>query len=72
MKVRPQAIFKLILLIFFIVFVYHAQEWPLEARVYPWAIGIPMIILGIIQFILDAKGVERKQPDDAVMQRLGA
>jgi hypothetical protein len=31
-----------------------------------------MIILGIIQFILDAKGVETKQPDDAVMQRLGA
>ena len=28
--------------------------------------------LAVIQFILDAKGVERKQPDDAAIQGLGA
>ena len=65
MKVRPQAIFSFIFLIFFIVFVYQAQDWRLQARLYPWAIGIPMVILAIIQVILDLKGVERKQPDDA-------
>ena len=42
MKVRPQAIFSFILVIFFIVFVYQAQDWRLQARLYPWAIGIPM------------------------------
>ena len=31
-----------------------------------------MIILAIIQFIRDAKGVERKPPDDAAILRLGA
>jgi hypothetical protein len=51
-------------LIFFIVFVYQAQEWRLQARLYPWAIGIPMIILAIIQVILDLKGVRAKQPSD--------
>ena len=66
MKVRPQAIFSFVFLIFFIVFVYQAQEWRLQARLYPLAIGIPMIILAIIQVILDWKGVERKQQDDAV------
>ena len=65
MKVRPQAIFSFVFLIFFIVFVYQAQDWRLQARLYPWAIGIPMIILAIIQFILDLKGVERKQKDEA-------
>lgn len=65
MKVRPQAIFSFIFLIFFIVFVYQAQEWRLQARLYPWAIGIPMIILAFIQVILDLKGVDRKQKDDA-------
>jgi hypothetical protein len=65
LKVRPQAIFSFIFLIFFIVFVYQAHEWRLQARLYPWAIGIPMIILAIIQVIFDLKGVERKQQDTA-------
>jgi Tripartite tricarboxylate transporter TctB family len=65
LKVRPQAIFSCIFVIFFIVFVYQAHEWRLQARLYPWAIGIPMIILAIIQVILDLKGVESKQRDDA-------
>jgi Tripartite tricarboxylate transporter TctB family len=65
LKVRPQAIFSFVFLIFFIVFVYQAQDWRLQARLYPWAIGIPMIILALIQVILDLKGVERKQREDA-------
>ena len=65
MKVRPQAIFSFIFLIFFIVFVYHAQDWRLQARLYPYVIGIPMVILALIQVILDLKGIERKQMDAA-------
>lgn len=37
----------------------------MQARLYPLVIGIPMLILAIIQLILDLKGVERKQKDDA-------
>src|ERR671919_190147 len=62
-KIRPQAIFSFCALIFFIVFVYEAQEWRLQARLYPWAIGIPMIILAIAQ-VLDLKGVKAKQSSD--------
>jgi Tripartite tricarboxylate transporter TctB family len=65
LKIRPAAIFSFCALIFFIVFVYQAQEWRLQARLYPYAIGIPMIILAIIQVILDLKGVVRKQTDAA-------
>jgi hypothetical protein len=65
LKVRPQAIFSLVFVIFFIIFVYEAQGWRPQARLYPWAIGIPMLVLAIIQLILDLKGVERKQKNDA-------
>lgn len=66
LKVRPQAIFSVCFVIFFAVFVYQAQDWRMQARLYPWAIGIPMLLLAVIQVILDLKGVERKQKDDAV------
>jgi len=65
LKLRPAAIFSLCALIFFIVFVYQAQGWRPQARLYPWTIGIPMIILAIIQVILDLKGIESKQDDNA-------
>jgi hypothetical protein len=63
-KIKPQAIFSLCALIFFIVFVYQAQEWRLQARLYPYAIGIPMVILAIAQVILDLRGFKAKQPSD--------
>lgn len=67
MKIRPQAIFSFAFLVFFIFFVYEAQEWRLQARLYPWVIGIPMIVLAFIQVIFDLRGVERKQTSDAPM-----
>jgi len=65
LKVRPQAIFSFVFLIFFIVFAYMAKDWRLQARMYPWVIGIPMVVLAFIQLILDLKGIERKQQDAA-------
>ena len=65
MKIRPAAIFSFCALIFFCIFVYQAHEWRMQARLYPWAIGIPMILLAIIQVIFDLKGVESKQNDAA-------
>ena len=65
MKIRPAAIFSFCALVFFCVFVYQAHDWRMQARLYPFAIGIPMIILALIQVILDLKGYEPKQADDA-------
>jgi Tripartite tricarboxylate transporter TctB family len=64
LKIRPAAIFSFCALIFFIVFVYEAKDWRLQARLYPYAIGIPMLVLAVIQVILDLKGVTRKQTAD--------
>jgi hypothetical protein len=60
LKIRPAAIFSFCSLIFFIVFVYLAKDWRMQARLYPLAIGIPMVILAIIQVYFDLKGVESK------------
>ena len=65
MKLRPAALFSFGALIFFCVFVYLAQDWRVQARLYPWVIGIPMVILAVIQVILDLKGVQAKKTDDA-------
>jgi putative tricarboxylic transport membrane protein len=48
MKFKPQVLFSVGLLIFFIVFVYLSFDWRLQARLYPWAIGFPMIILAVV------------------------
>lgn len=64
MKITPPALFSFCALVFFCVFVYLAQDWRMQARLYPWAIGIPMVILAIAQVILDLKGVKAKQSDD--------
>jgi hypothetical protein len=47
------------------VWVYLAQDWRMQARLYPWAIGIPMLILAIVQVILDLKGIQAKPQSDA-------
>jgi hypothetical protein len=64
LKITPAALFSFCALIFFCVFVYMAQEWRLQARLYPWAIGIPMVVLAIAQVILDLRGVKAKPTAD--------
>ncbi|TAJ91933.1 hypothetical protein EPO44_14385 [bacterium] len=64
MKLRSQAIFSLIVLIFFALFVYEAREWRLQARLYPWVIGIPMLVLALVQVFLDLKGETKSKPAD--------
>jgi hypothetical protein len=65
MKLRPQLILSVVVAIFFIVFAYQAKDWRLQARLYPWAIGIPMLVLAIVQVILDLKGVVAKETVNA-------
>ena len=36
----------------------------MQARLYPWAIGIPMVILALVQVILDLRGYKAKETPD--------
>jgi Tripartite tricarboxylate transporter TctB family len=65
LKLRPAALFSFCAFIFFCVFVYLAKEWRVQARLYPWVIGIPMVILAAIQVFFDLKGIQPKKSDDA-------
>jgi len=64
LKIRPAALFSFCAFVFFCVFVYLAQDWRMQARLYPWAIGLPMVIFAFVQVILDLKGVKAKPSDD--------
>ena len=64
MKIRPPVIFSLIVFVFFVLFVYEAKEWRLQARLYPWVIGIPMLALALVQIFLDLRGVTKSKPSD--------
>ncbi|MBI3000750.1 MAG: tripartite tricarboxylate transporter TctB family protein [Deltaproteobacteria bacterium] len=61
MKVRPQFFFSLAILIFLVYFVWEAREWRLQARLYPWVIGMPMIALALVQIWLELKGVSQEK-----------
>jgi len=67
MKLRPQLLFDLLIIIFFVVFVYEAIDWRLQARLYPWAVGIPMLVLSVVHMIWELKGKNKpsSQPSAA-------
>lgn len=64
MKPRPQFYLTLGITIFLAYFIWEAREWRLQARLYPWAIGIPALILALVQLVLDLKGIEGKKSSD--------
>lgn len=64
MKRKLRLYFDLVVIVFFIVFVYLAKDWRLQARLYPWVIGIPMIALAVIHFVRELlAGEETKKPE---------
>lgn len=61
-KLRPQFIFNFLVILFFAFLVWEAKDWKLQARLYPWVIGIPMLFLAVVHFVMDMKGETRKNP----------
>jgi len=55
-------VFSFLVILFFAYFIYEARDWRLQARLFPWAVGIPMLVLAILQFFLELAGPsERKE-----------
>lgn len=67
MKFRLPLLFDLLIIIFFVIFLYEARDWRLQARLYPWAIGIPMLALALIHIFWELKGGKKPsiQPSNA-------
>ncbi|MBI4526649.1 MAG: tripartite tricarboxylate transporter TctB family protein [Deltaproteobacteria bacterium] len=65
MKTWAQNLFTLLVLLVFGFAVWRAREWPLQAQLFPWAIGIPMFLLGVINLVLEGRLNETKHSSRA-------
>ena len=61
LTLTPRTLFSLLVLVFFVYLVWEAQEWRLQARLYPWAIGIPMIVLAVINIVQELRGPKKEE-----------
>ena len=55
MRIRPQTVFSFLVLLFFAFVIWGARDWPVKAQLYPWVIGIPMLVLAVFHLLLDLK-----------------
>ena len=65
MKLKLPVVFSLIIIVFFAYFLYEAKGWRLQARLYPLVIGVPALILGVMQLAFDILGVSEKKQSTA-------
>lgn len=65
MRLTARNGFSILVLVFFCYLVWEAGEWRLQARLYPWAIGIPMIFLALLNIVQELRGPREKDEDAA-------
>lgn len=65
MRLTARTGFSILVLVFFCYLVWEAGEWRLQARLYPWAIGIPMIFLALLNIVQELRGSREKEEDAA-------
>lgn len=65
MRLTARNGFSILVLVFFCYLVWEAGEWRLQARLYPWAIGIPMIFLALLNIVQELRGPREKEEDAA-------
>lgn len=51
MKFRAPMLFTLAVVVFSTYAVVSARDWPLLTKVFPWIVGIPVMILSVIQLV---------------------
>ena len=60
LTLTPRTLFSLLVLVFFGYLVWEAGQWRLQARLYPLAIGIPMIALAVINIVEELRGPKKE------------
>ena len=65
MRIRPQTVFSFLVLLFFAVVIWGAKDWPVKAQLYPWVIGIPMLVLAAFRLVTDLRGSAGKSASPA-------
>jgi hypothetical protein len=54
-----ETLFSLALVVVFGWAVWESRNWPLQARLFPWVVGVPMTLLALLQLTMDLRGVEQ-------------
>jgi hypothetical protein len=72
MRFQTRTIFTLCVVAVGAYAVYSAKDWPLGTRLFPWLVGIPVLVLSLVQAAMElcqaAKSVERKKEDTGDLQ----
>lgn len=55
MKQKAEIVFSALLVFIFAFAVYEARGWQLHARLLPWVVGLPMLVLSLAQLVLDLR-----------------
>ncbi|MFQ5853286.1 MAG: tripartite tricarboxylate transporter TctB family protein [Candidatus Binatia bacterium] len=66
MRFSRQFLLSLFVAVIFANAVYSAKDWPYQARLFPWVIGIPMFFLALIQVTSDLRGPNEPGREAAV------
>jgi len=53
MKLRARMLFTLAIVVFSTYAVLSARDWPLATKLFPWIVGIPVMILSMTQLALE-------------------
>lgn len=61
MKSIYQVILSFLVLLFFAVCLWQATAWPTQAKFFPLAILIPMLVVGLINFAFELTGLASKK-----------
>ena len=72
MNLAISAIFTLVITVLVVAGLYTSREWSLQARLFPWTIGIPALGLCLIQLFMDLwkavrPGSEAVDDDQGIM-----
>ncbi len=70
LRINGGTIFTFLFLFVVIGALLTSREWSIQARLFPWTIGIPALVLCLIQLFLDLRrpsGRAGEQPDKRIM-----
>ena len=61
---NPGALFTFLILLLFVGGVFTARHWELQARMFPWVIGIPALLICVRQLTMDLFQAESSDNSD--------
>jgi hypothetical protein len=66
MKLKPRILFTIFLVMLFAFMVFKAMDFPFAGRLFPLVVGIPALILSIVQMVLDLIASPKADSQDVV------